>query len=219
MRYVVLDTETTGLSPKSGHRIIEIGAIEILERTVTDAKYHQYIHPERDIDPGASKVHGITLEFLKGKPKFADQVAAFMEFVKGATLIIHNAKFDIGFLNHELQLLKNNPYGKMEDHCQVLDTLALAREKLPRSRHSLDALCKYYQVDNSGRDLHGALLDSDLLAQVYLAMTGGQREITFEQEATSVARKQSKQLDLSKLKVLKPSEAILKKSQTYFEDA
>lgn len=173
MREVVLDTETTGIDPRSGHRIIEIGCVELVDRRLTGRHFHVYINPEREVEEGALAVHGITDAFLADKPLFADVVEGFMQFVKGARLIIHNAPFDIGFLDSELQLM-SSPYGNMADHCGVLDTLMMAREKHPGQRNSLDALCKRYMVDNSQRDLHGALLDAEILADVYLIMTGGQ---------------------------------------------
>lgn len=177
MRQIILDTETTGLEPREGHRIIEIGAVELLNRNITGQDYHQYLNPERVIDDEAIRVHGITNEFLADKPLFRDTVEAFLEFVRGAELVIHNAAFDIGFINHELAKLGKD-YGRIEDHVSgVLDTLLLARRMHPGQRNSLDALCKRYKVDNSNRELHGALLDSRILAEVYLAMTGGQSSL------------------------------------------
>lgn len=177
MREVVLDTETTGIDPRSGHRIIEIGCVELMDRRLTGRHFHVYINPEREVEEGALAVHGITDAFLADKPLFADVVEGFMEFVRGARLVIHNAPFDIGFLDNELQLMAS-PYGCMADHCGVLDTLMMAREKHPGQRNSLDALCKRYMVDNSQRDLHGALLDAEILADVYLIMTGGQTALS-----------------------------------------
>ena len=173
MRQIILDTETTGLEPSQGHRIIEIGCVEMLNRRVTERTFHQYMNPDREIDAGAVEVHGITNEFLADKPRFSDVAQDFLDFVQGAELIIHNAPFDVGFINHELGLLGGH-LGRIEDHCAVVDTLVIAREKHPGQKNSLDALCKRYEVDNSARDLHGALLDSQILADVYLAMTGGQ---------------------------------------------
>lgn len=173
MRQVVLDTETTGLSPADGHRVIEIGAVELLNRRLTGKHFHHYLQPDRAIDPGAEEVHGISNEFLADKPRFADVAAEFVEFVAGAELIIHNAPFDVGFLNAELGRLGADAE-TIEAQCSVLDTLALARRLHPGQRNTLDALCKRYGVDNSGRSLHGALLDAQILADVYLAMTGGQ---------------------------------------------
>lgn len=173
MRQIVLDTETTGLETSQGHRIIEIGCVEVENRRLTGRTYHQYIQPEREIDAGAQEVHGITAEFLADKPVFAGIADEFMSFVDGAELVIHNAPFDVGFLNYELGLLKSDK-GHISDYCTVLDTLVMARNKHPGQRNNLDALCKRYFIDNSSRDLHGALLDAEILALVYLAMTGGQ---------------------------------------------
>ncbi len=173
MRQIVLDTETTGLEPTQGHRIIEIGCVELVNRRLTGSVYHQYLNPERKIDSGAVEVHGITSEELRDKPRFADVVDEFLAFVTGAELIIHNAPFDVGFINHELTK-SGGKHGLLERYCTVIDTLALARAKHPGKKNSLDALCKRYEVDNSQRDLHGALLDAQILADVYLVMTGGQ---------------------------------------------
>ena len=172
-RQIVLDTETTGLDPNQGHRIIEIGCVELINRKLTGRHFHQYINPEREIDEGAQQVHGISLESLQDKPVFAAVADDFVDFVQGAELVIHNAPFDMGFLNKELSLLGPNP-GFLEERCQVLDSLVMARQMHPGQRNSLDALCKRYFIDNSQRDLHGALLDAELLAEVYLLMTGGQ---------------------------------------------
>jgi len=179
MRQVVLDTETTGLEPELGHRVIEIGCIEVVNRRRTGRVFHRYLRPDRDIDPGALQVHGITAEFLADQPRFADVAAEWIEFVGGAELVIHNAPFDVAFLDAELGRLPGSQ-GRVADHCAVLDTLALARRLHPGQRNGLDALCKRYSVDNSQRDLHGALLDADLLLEVYLAMTGGQGALTLE---------------------------------------
>lgn len=172
-RQIVLDTETTGLDPNQGHRIIEIGCVELINRKLTGRHFHQYINPEREIDEGAQQVHGISLESLQDKPLFSAIADDFIDFVQGAELIIHNAPFDLGFLNKELGLLGPNR-GVLEESCQILDSLVLARQMHPGQRNSLDALCKRYFIDNSQRDLHGALLDAELLAEVYLIMTGGQ---------------------------------------------
>ncbi len=173
MRQIVLDTETTGIDPKQGHRLIEIGCIEMIDRRITERAYHQYIQPDRAIDKGAQDVHGISNEFLKDKPRFAEIVDDFMGFIKDSQLIIHNAPFDTGFINHELTRLKQN-WKPVSHYCEVIDTLPMARKQHPGQRNSLDALCKRYNIDNSQRQLHGALLDAGLLAEVYLAMTGGQ---------------------------------------------
>jgi DNA polymerase-3 subunit epsilon len=181
MRQIVLDTETTGLEPLEGHKIIEIGCVEMVERRLTGNNFHQYLQPDRQIDEGAINVHGITNEFLHDKPRFADIVDAFVDYVRGAELIIHNAPFDLGFINSELESLGGG-YDRLEEYCIITDTLAMARKMHPGQRNSLDALCKRYEIDNSRRDLHGALLDSEILAEVYLAMTGGQASLSLDQE-------------------------------------
>lgn len=173
MRQIVLDTETTGLEPRLGHRIIEIGCVEVIDRKVTGNRYHQYINPEREIDEGAVEVHGITTAFLADKPRFIDIVDDFLSFIRGAELVIHNAPFDVGFIDHELSLL-NQEQHHIDNICTVMDTLVLARKMHPGQKNNLDALCKRYDIDNSQRDLHGALLDAEILAETYLAMTGGQ---------------------------------------------
>ena len=173
MRQIVLDTETTGLEVFQGHRIIEIGCVELVNRKLTGNHFHHYINPLRDIDQGAIEVHGITNDFLVDKPEFEAIARAFLDFVEGAELIIHNAPFDLGFLNAELQRLPH-PVSDLQELCPVIDTLVMARNKHPGQRNSLDALCQRYAVDNSQRDLHGALRDAEILADVYLAMTGGQ---------------------------------------------
>lgn len=182
MRQVVLDTETTGLETSANHRIIEIGCVEVIDRKVTDNYWHFYINPDREIDAGAFSVHGISTEFLQDKPHFADIAEDFLSFVEGAELVIHNAPFDMGFLNYEFAKL-DKPI-KLEDYCSVLDTLVLARQKHPGQKNNLDALCKRYDIDNSSRTLHGALLDSEILAEVYLMMTGGQKALLLDEEAT-----------------------------------
>jgi len=173
MRQIVLDTETTGLEPAEGHRIIEIGCVELVDRRLTRNNFHRYLQPDRQIERDAKDVHGITNDFLKDKPRFAQIAEDFVAYVRGAELIIHNAPFDVGFLNHELALWRQGtqPIDKL---CGIVDTLAMARNLHPGQRNSLDALCKRFGVDNSHRDLHGALLDAEILADVYLAMTGGQ---------------------------------------------
>ena len=171
-RQIVLDTETTGLEPSQGHRIIEIGCVELIERRPTGNDFHQYLQPDREIDAGAVEVHGITNEFLADKPRFEDVVQDFMDYVQDAELIIHNAPFDVGFINAELMRLDG--WDSLESYCSVTDTLVMARKKHPGQRNSLDALCGRYDIDNSQRQKHGALLDAEILAEVYLAMTGGQ---------------------------------------------
>ena len=175
-RIIILDTETTGLSPQEDHRIIEIGCVEVIKRRITGKHFHVYINPERLIDDGAIAVHGISNEFLEDKPRFGQILDEFLGFIKGAELVIHNAPFDVGFINHELALL-NKSLGKLADYSMVFDSLAYARKKHPGQRNSLDALCKRYGVDNSQRDLHGALLDAEILADVFLLMTGGQASL------------------------------------------
>ncbi len=178
-RIVVLDTETTGLNPQEGHRVIEIGCVELIKRRLTGKRFHVYINPDRIIDEGAIAVHGITNQFLDDKPHFEQVVEDFIAFIKGAELVIHNAPFDVGFINHEFSRLKNIA-GTVTDLCEVFDTLAYARKKHPGQRNSLDALCKRYGIDNSHRDLHGALLDAEILADVFLLMTGGQSSLLDE---------------------------------------
>lgn len=178
-RQIVLDTETTGLEPSQGHRIIEIGCIEMINRRVTDNHWHHYINPDREVDAGAFDVHGISNEFLQDKPYFHELVDSFLEYIQGAELIIHNAPFDVGFLNHEIKLLEDSR-PLIEDVSTVLDTLVMARQKHPGQKNNLDALCRRYEIDNSHRTLHGALLDSEILAEVYLLMTGGQTALTLE---------------------------------------
>jgi DNA polymerase-3 subunit epsilon len=179
MRQIVLDTETTGLEPSQGHRIIEIGCVELVNRRLTGNHFHHYLQPDREIDAGAVEVHGITNEFLADKPRFAEIAEAFLEFIRGAELIIHNAPFDVGFINSELGRLSER-YGRLDGYCRVLDTLEHARRLHPGQRNNLDALCKRYTIDNSQRELHGALLDAEILADVYLAMTGGQVALSLE---------------------------------------
>jgi DNA polymerase-3 subunit epsilon len=188
MRQIILDTETTGLEPSEGHRIIEIGCVELVNRRPTGNTYHQYINPEREIDAGAIEVHGITNESLADKPRFADIAQDLLAYVRGAELVIHNAPFDVGFLNSELGLMaaaNGNKAQRIEDMCSVVDTLALARRMHPGQKNDLDSLCKRYSVDNTQRTLHGALLDAEILADVYLAMTGGQTGL-FEDARTAL---------------------------------
>ena len=214
MRQIILDTETTGFEPHNGDRIIEIGAVEMVKRRLTDNNYHQYIYPERTVPQEAIEVHGITDEFLADKPLFAAIVDDFMEYVTGAELIIHNAPFDVGFINHELSQLPNNKWGKIEDHCVITDSLKMARKSYPGQRNSLDALCKRLYIDNSNRTLHGALLDSEILADVYLAMTGGQTDLLLggDESSGDTAAGRGKHIirqDRPALKVLKASDEEL----------
>jgi DNA polymerase III subunit epsilon len=182
-RQIVLDTETTGLEVSQGHKIIEIGCVELVNRRITGRYYHQYIHPEREIDAGAMEVHGITLEFLAGKPIFPQIAEEFLEFVQGAELVIHNAPFDVGFLDSELSKLEESPT-LFSARCSVVDTLQMARHKHPGQRNNLDALCQRYEIDNTSRTLHGALLDAEILAEVYLSMTGGQASLGLSADAS-----------------------------------
>lgn len=179
MRQIVLDTETTGLEVSEGHRIIEIGAVELIDRRVSGRNFHQYVNPERDIDDGALEVHGITNEYLLDKPRFSDIAQDLLDFIDGDDLIIHNADFDLGFLDTELAAVEM-PMPGLSQTCTVIDTLAIARDVHPGQRNSLDALCRRYEIDNSQRTLHGALLDAEILADVYLAMTGGQTDLSLD---------------------------------------
>lgn len=218
MRQVVLDTETTGLETAHGHRIIEIGCVEMINRRLTGNNFHQYIQPEREIDAGAMEVHGITQEFLADKPRFADISNDLLAYLGDAELIIHNAPFDIGFLNYEFQMILGEQFD-LTNQCEVLDTLAMARQMHPGVRNSLDALCKRYSVDNSGRELHGALLDSEILADVYLAMTGGQSSLSLDASEEVGRMKQStiNRVDSNRpaLAVIKPSGAELSEHEKY----
>lgn len=184
IRQVVLDTETTGLEHSQGHRVIEIGCVELVNRRLTGRHFHQYINPRREVDAGAFEVHGISNAFLADKPVFEQVVENFLAFIDGAELIIHNAAFDLGFLNNELKLVGKAAAAPLERRLSIIDTLIMARTRHPGQKNNLDALCKRYSVDNSQRDLHGALLDAEILADVYLAMTGGQTALSLgSQEA------------------------------------
>jgi len=182
MRQVVLDTETTGLETSQGHRIIEIGCVELIDRRITDKHWHFYINPEREIDAGAFAVHGISSESLQDKPLFAEVVQDFVDYIKGAELVIHNATFDVGFLDYEFAKLDGESM-RISSMCSVLDTLVLARQKHPGQKNNLDALCRRYFIDNSQRSLHGALLDARILADVYLSMTGGQTALSLDDDS------------------------------------
>jgi DNA polymerase-3 subunit epsilon len=186
-RQIFLDTETTGLETRDGHRIIEIGCVEMIDRKLTGNNYHQYIQPDRESDEAALAVHGITTEFLSDKPRFEDIAQDFIDYVKGAELIIHNAPFDVGFIDYELSRL-TTPLKQLANYCEISDSLVLARQMHPGQRNSLDALCKRYDINNEHRQLHGALLDSEILADVYLAMTGGQKNLLLGEEATNDAQ-------------------------------
>ncbi|MEO8004022.1 MAG: DNA polymerase III subunit epsilon [Betaproteobacteria bacterium] len=217
MRQIILDTETTGLDPALGHRIIEIAAVEIVNRRFTDRHYHQYVNPEREIDAGALEVHGITTDFLADKPKFREVAKDMLAFIEGAELIIHNAPFDVAFLNHELALIEMQALGTF---CpQVTDTLKMAKGLHPGKRNSLDSLCERYEIDNSARSLHGALLDARLLAEVYLSMTRGQDSLLMD-----IGELQAPALDSAfaggsvELIVVRASEEELVEHSRYLED-
>ncbi|MDD7804946.1 MAG: DNA polymerase III subunit epsilon [Endozoicomonas sp. (ex Botrylloides leachii)] len=217
MRQIVLDTETTGLNPAQGHRIIEIGCVELIDRKLTGNHYHVYINPQREIEAEAIAVHGITNDFLEDKPVFAAIADTFHDFITGAELIIHNAPFDVGFIDHEFRLLGTGR-DNLADYCKITDTLVIARAKHPGQKNSLDALCKRYHIDNSSRILHGALLDAEILADVYLRMTGGQRMLSLgvveggsiEENSASIRRLSPKR---SLLKVIKASATELENHQ------
>jgi len=220
-RIVVLDTETTGLNPQEGHRIIEIGCVELVKRRLTGKRFHVYINPDRIIDEGAIAVHGITNQFLDDKPHFEQIVEDFIAFIRGADLVIHNAPFDVGFINHEFSRLENKT-GTVTDYSEVFDTLAYARKKHPGQRNSLDALCKRYGIDNSHRDLHGALLDAEILADVFLLMTGGQSSLLDEGQseiaASSINRSVKRvSVDRPGLKVIRCSDEDLTAHQQRLE--
>lgn len=209
MRQIILDTETTGLEPEKGHRIIEIGCVEIKNRRRSDSLYHQYVNPGREIEDGAFEVHGISNDFLQDKPAFRDIAGDFLEYIRGAELIIHNAPFDVAFIDAELALLG---LGRLEHYCKVTDTLVMARGMHPGQKNSLDALCARYEIDNSQRNLHGALLDAQILLDVYLAMTGGQVILSLEEEAREaggLVRHKLIPSDRKPLRVIDPTEAEL----------
>lgn len=221
MRQIVLDTETTGLEHSDGHRIIEIGCVEVSGRIITGNNFHKYLQPDRHIDQGAIEVHGITNEFLSDKPRFQDVMQDFIAYVDGAELVIHNAPFDVGFINAEF---KRAGYGKtIEDHCTVLDTLALARETYPGQRNSLDALCRRLDINNAHRTLHGALLDSEILADVYLLMTGGQTDLVLDSDSADADADELAGLNLQRaserppLKVVRASDAELQEHQKWLD--
>lgn len=221
MRQIVLDTETTGLDPKQGHKIIEIGCVELLNRKLTGNHFHVYINPQREVEAGALEVHGITDEFLADKPLFSAVADSFVEFVKGAELVIHNAPFDIGFLDAELSDL-NQGYKAMSEYCSVLDSLMMARKKHPGQKNSLDALCKRYFVDNTQRELHGALLDAEILADVYLMMTGGQSNLALVGENADTAEGEVKirrlPTDRKLLKVVKANSSEIVEHEQRLKD-
>lgn len=223
IRQIVFDTETTGLETSEGHRIIEIGGVEIINRRLTGHHFHHYLQPDREIDPEAMAVHGITNEFLVSKPRFPEIIDEFLDYIRGAELVIHNATFDVGFINYEMSRLGLSE--RVTDFCTVFDTLSYARRRHPGQRNSLDALCKRYHIDNTKRDLHGALLDAELLADVYLAMTGGQVGLTLESEDNTASVQQTDEVSevrpVSKrtsLPIIKASDEELSAHQQYLEN-
>jgi len=207
MRQILLDTETTGFHPLNGDRIIEIGAVEMVKRRLTHNNYHQYIYPERTVPQEAFEVHGISDDFLADKPIFSAVVDDFMNFVAGAELIIHNAPFDVGFINAELANLPNNRWGTIEEHCTITDSLKMAQMQYPGQKNNLDALCRRLGIDNSNRTLHGALLDSEILADVYLMMTGGQTDLLLSDSDTSTSDSTS---DIASTQIIKPSLKVIR---------
>lgn len=219
MRQIILDTETTGISPQQGHRIVEIGCLELLNRRLTGKSFHYYLQPDRLVDPEAMAVHGITDEFLRDKPRFGEIAQEFMRFVDGAELIIHNAPFDIGFLDHEIRLLGSD-WGPVREHCGVLDTLVLAKARHPGQKNNLNALAKRYGADQRDRRYHGALLDAEILADVYLAMTGGQVGLALggdeEGDEAAAERNTGRRLDAARpaLRVIPASAAELQEHET-----
>lgn len=216
MRQIILDTETTGLETSLGHRIIEIAAVEMVNRRLTDNHFHQYLNPEREIDPGAQQVHGISLDFLRDKPLFRDIVQDFLDYAAGGELVIHNAPFDVGFLNYELGLLGMQP---IQHYCPVVtDTLKMAKALRPGQKNNLDALCKHYQVDNSKRTLHGALVDTELLAEVYLAMTRGQESLIIESSPSQAQRVARARGARPPLRVLRAAENELLAHAQYLDE-
>ena len=220
-RQIVLDTETTGLEPSQGHRIIEIGCVEMINRRLTGNNYHQFLQPDREIDEGAQAVHGISNEFLADKPRFSDVIKDFIEYIDGAELVIHNAPFDVGFIDHEFKLA-GAEYGKVASYCPVIDTLVMARKMRPGKKNNLDVLCKEYEVNNAHRELHGALLDAELLAEVYLRMTGGQSALSLESEEVSdttdgVAIVKKLSSDRKPIRIIQASDEELKAHQAFVE--
>ena len=220
-RQIVLDTETTGLEPSQGHKIIEIGCVEMINRRLTGNNYHQYLQPDREIDEGAQAVHGISNEFLADKPRFIDIVKDFIEYLDGAELIIHNAPFDVGFIDHEFKLA-GAEYGKVSTYSRVIDTLVMARKMRPGKKNNLDVLCKEYEVNNTHRELHGALLDAELLSEVYLRMTGGQSTLSLDSEDVSNAQAgvstiKKLSADRKPIKIIKASDDELQAHQAIVE--
>ncbi len=220
-RLIVLDTETTGIEPSEGHRIIEIGCTEIIDRQITENnEYHQYIQPNRNVGESV-KIHGITDKFLIEKPKFEEIAHEFLEYIEGATLVIHNAPFDLGFLNHELQLMSAEQ--RIEDSCDIIDSLELSKQQRPGTMHNLDALCRRFEIDASARTVHGALLDTQILAQVYLAMTGGQSSLFDDNNNNNIQQHNQHSItrvdsSRAKIKVVIANETELTAHNNYFEN-
>ncbi|MDF2177573.1 DNA polymerase III subunit epsilon [Aliiglaciecola sp. CAU 1673] len=214
MRQIVLDTETTGIDPRQGHKIIEIGCVELINRRLTGSHFHVYLNPEREIEQEAIEVHGITNEMLTDKPLFKDVAQDFIEFIQGAQLVIHNAPFDVGFMNHEFALI-GLPVKHTESLCTVLDTLQLAKDLHPGQKNNLDALCRRYGIDNSHRTLHGALLDAEILADVYLQMTGGQTALNLSGQQN--AGQESRQQSIIRLNNNRPALKIIRASADEME--
>ncbi|HJL60650.1 MAG TPA: DNA polymerase III subunit epsilon [Pseudomonadales bacterium] len=222
MRQVVLDTETTGLEVEQGHRILEIGCVEIVDRRITHKHFHQYVNPERDIDDGALEVHGITRAFLADKPVFSDIWQGLFDFIGESEIIIHNAAFDVAFIDYEMSMIPSSP-GRITDYCTIVDSLEIARQKHPGQKNNLDALCKRYGVDNSQRDLHGALLDAEILADVYLMLTGGQVSLSLgsgsESDNSRVSGKETR-LDSNRppLRIIRASAEEIEKHEAKLDE-
>jgi len=217
-RLIVLDTETTGIEPSEGHRIIEIGCCEVLDREITNSEFHEYVQPDRTVGDSV-RVHGITDKFLNGKPKFEEVAEEFLEYIDGSTLVIHNAPFDLGFLNHELKLMGLEE--TIEDRCSIIDSLELSKEQRPGTMHNLDALCRRFEIDASARTVHGALLDAQILAQVYLAMTGGQSTLFTESAATADSNNNNASItrvdsNREKIKIIYANDEELEAHNNYF---
>ena len=218
-RLIVLDTETTGIQPSEGHRIIEIGAVQILDREITELEFHRYLQPNRNVGESVN-IHGISDKFLKGKPAFREIAEDFISFVEGATLVIHNAPFDLGFLDNELRLIGVKE--KIEDMCDIIDTLELSKEQRPGTMHNLDALCRRFEIDASARTIHGALLDAQILAQVYLAMTGGQSNLVQEANPAEIEREMTKPIktmgtNKDKIRVVYANDDETREHENYFQ--
>jgi DNA polymerase-3 subunit epsilon len=218
-RLIVLDTETTGIQPSEGHRIIEVGAVQILDREITELEFHRYLQPSRNVGESVN-IHGISDKFLKDKPPFSEIAEDFISFVEGATLVIHNAPFDLGFLNNELRLIGFKK--KIEDMCDIIDTLELSKEQRPGTMHNLDALCRRFEIDASARTIHGALLDAQILAQVYLAMTGGQSNLFQEANPAELEREiatpiKTTSADKDKIRVIYANDDEIREHENYFQ--